>query len=94
VLPTLIEALKSMEIDTVKGAVHTLRLSTIEHTLARNWDYTDKYVLALIEAWSKFDRVLSPVSDTYLALGPKHLLECYHIFRKIQQSQTLELVYG
>ena len=57
VLPALIEALKSAEMDTVQGAVHTLRLSTIEHTLARNWDYTDRYILALIEAWSKFDRV-------------------------------------
>ena len=57
VLPTLLDALKSTEIDTVKGAVHTLRLNTIEHTLARNWEYTDKYVLALIEAWSTFDRV-------------------------------------
>jgi len=59
VLPFLLEALKSNEIDIVKGAVHTLRLSTIEHTLARNWEYTDKYVLGLTEAWSVFDRVLS-----------------------------------
>lgn len=56
-LPSLIESLRSAEIDTVKGAVHALRLSTIEHTLARNWDYTDKYILSLIDAWLKFDRV-------------------------------------
>ena len=57
VLPILIHALKSSNIDTVKGALHTLRLGTIEHTLARNWEYTDKYVLAVFDIWGKFDRV-------------------------------------
>jgi hypothetical protein len=57
VLPILINALKSADIDTVKGALHTLRLGTVEHTLARNWEYTDKYVLAIFEAWENYDRV-------------------------------------
>lgn len=57
VLPILISALKSTDIDTVKGALHTLRLGTIEHTLARNWDFTEDYVLALFEAFDNFDRV-------------------------------------
>jgi hypothetical protein len=57
ILPALLDALLSLDIDTVKGALHTLRLSTIEHTLARNWEYTDKYVISLIEAWGHFDRV-------------------------------------
>lgn len=48
-----------MDIDTVKGALHTLRLATIEHTLARNWDFTEDYVLALFEAFGNFDRVCS-----------------------------------
>jgi hypothetical protein len=59
VLPILISALKSTDIDTVKGALHTLRLATIEHTLARNWEFTEDYVLALFEAFGNFDRVLS-----------------------------------
>lgn len=58
VLPVLISALKSTDIDTVKGALHTLRLATIEHTLARNWDFTEDYVMALFEAFNNFDRVL------------------------------------
>jgi hypothetical protein len=58
VLPPLLDALKSSDIDQVKGAQHTLRLSTaIEHTLIRNWDYTDKYILAIIEAWQRFDKI-------------------------------------
>lgn len=59
VLPVLISALKSTDMDTVKGALHTLRLATIEHTLARNWDFTEDYVLALFEAFGNFDRVFS-----------------------------------
>lgn len=57
VLPGLIEALSETDIDTVKGALHVLRMPTIEHHLARNWDWTDKYVYGLINAWSNFDRV-------------------------------------
>jgi hypothetical protein len=57
VIPILLEALVNLDIDTVKGALHTLRLNTIEHTLARNWEYTDKYVMCLLEAWGNFDRV-------------------------------------
>jgi hypothetical protein len=57
VLPTLIDALKDSDIDKVKGALHTLRLSTLEHAVATNWDYLDKYVLAATEAWKNHDRV-------------------------------------
>lgn len=60
VLPILFEALASTDIDAVKGALHTLRLSTVEHTLARNWDFTDSYVLRLFQAWHNHDRVVSP----------------------------------
>ena len=60
VIPTLIQSLRSTDIDTVKGALHTLRLRTIEHTLARNWEYTEDYVVALFEAFNNFDRVPFP----------------------------------
>lgn len=58
VLPTLITALKSEDIDKVKGALHTLRIGTIEHSLARNWDYAPDYLLALFKAFENHDRVL------------------------------------
>jgi len=57
VLPTLIAALKSEDIDKVKGAIHTLRIGTVEHTVARNWDYTPEYMLALFKAFETHDRV-------------------------------------
>ena len=63
VLPILISALKDSDIDTVKGALHTLRLSTIEHTLARNWDFIEDYVIAVFEAFDNFDRVILPHDD-------------------------------
>jgi hypothetical protein len=59
VLPIIISSLKDLDIDTVKGALHTLRLSTIEHTLARNWEFTGDYVSAVFEAFENFDRVCS-----------------------------------
>ena len=57
VLPILIASLKASDIDAVKGALHTLRLSTVEHTLARNWEFTDQYVLGVFAAYENFDRV-------------------------------------
>jgi hypothetical protein len=60
IVPILIQSLRSTDIDTVKGALHTLRLRTIEHTLARNWEYTGDYVEALFEAFNSFDRVPLP----------------------------------
>ena len=60
VVPILIQSLRNTDIDTVKGALHTLRLRTIEHMLARNWEYTDDYVVALFEAFNNFDRVRPP----------------------------------
>jgi hypothetical protein len=57
ILPFLLKSLESSDIETVKGSLHTLRLSTIEHKLARNWEFAEKYVLSVFEAWKKFDRV-------------------------------------
>ena len=80
VLPILISALKDSDIDTVKGALHTLRLSTIEHTLARNWNFTEDYVMAVFEAFDNFDRVLLPHHDVNCSLLFKIML--YLLFRR------------
>ena len=59
ILPILFDALTAhLDIDAVKGALHTLRLSTVEHTLARNWEYTESYLLGLFEAWHNHERVI------------------------------------
>jgi hypothetical protein len=68
VLPTLLDALKDKDIDSVKGALHTLRVTLIEHTLARNSEYTENYVVGLIHAFESFDRV-NPASKL-LTLQP------------------------
>jgi hypothetical protein len=57
ILSPIIERLKSEDIDVVKGALHTTHMPTIEHTVARNWEYLSHYVLTLFEMWDHFDRV-------------------------------------
>lgn len=57
VIPPLIRSLQSTDIDTVKGALHTLHLSTIEHAVARNWEYAAAYVNNNVLTWQRFDRV-------------------------------------
>ena len=74
VVPILISALKDSDIDTVKGALHTLRLSTIEHTVARNWDFTKDYIMALFEAFGNFDRVFLHHDDVDCSLLFKIML--------------------
>ena len=83
VLPTLITSLKETDMDTVKGALHTLRLSTIEHALARNWEYIDQYVLALFEAYNNFDRVYPFVMLLSIAIGTKSLFISYYFLGSI-----------
>lgn len=57
ILPTLLEALKDSDIDTVKGALHTLRTALLEYVLAKYPEYTEDYVVGLIHAFESFDRV-------------------------------------
>jgi len=65
ILPTLLVALTDSDMDTVKGALHTLRVTLIEHTLARNPEYTEDYVLGLIHAFESFDRVIPETYKRY-----------------------------
>jgi hypothetical protein len=58
IIPPLTKALKIHDIDAVKGALHTLHMSTIEHALARNWEFTAVYIQSLMDAWNRFDRVV------------------------------------
>jgi hypothetical protein len=90
VVPILITALKDSDIDTVKGALHTLRLSTIEHTLARNWDYTENYIMALFEAFDNFDRVFLHQDDAdCIAFCSKSCSIGYFFAGEVSQSQSL-----
>ena len=68
IFPILLKALASDDIDTVKGALHTLRISSIEHALARQWTWTEQYVLTLFKAYQKFDRVLTPFAFADVAI--------------------------
>jgi hypothetical protein len=89
VLPILIPALRSKDMDTVKGALHTLRVSTLEHTLARHWEFTDHYILALFEAFNNFDRVFSRLVSLNIALCPISLLKCNYFNRTVQKAEGM-----
>ena len=92
ILPTLLVALTDSDIDTVKGALHTLRFPLIEHTLARNPEYTEDYVLGLIHAFESFDRVIpKPVNVTNdQAIRAKWSTECDNLLGAVQQANSLE----
>ena len=84
VLPTLIAALKSEDIDKVKGAIHTLRIGTVEHTVARNWDYAPEYMLALFKAFETHDRVSHPPYSTDLAICAKYGVDGHYFSGTVQ----------
>lgn len=83
VLPILISSLKDSDIDTVKGALHTLRLGTLEHTLARNWEFTGDYVSAVFEAFENFDRVYPLIDIADEAICSKSLFDCHYFLGEI-----------
>lgn len=57
ILP-LFNALKDVDnLDTIKGALHMLHINTIEHTIARNWNYLSEYIERIIYVCQKIDRV-------------------------------------
>lgn len=91
VLPTLLDALKDKDIDSVKGALHTLRVTLIEHTLARNSEYTETYVVGLIHAFESFDRVnpAFKIADSP-AISSKYGIVGDKLPRKVQQAESLD----